>query len=104
VFSAVAKQWYAQTTNTTDPTPAFQGNDVEGTGPDENAQALLTIYEACWISDYNVSFASDTALVQESVTINVSDILAGTDISYTGAEPYSTLDTEGKGRSVRLTM
>jgi len=44
-------------------------------GSEENAQALLTIYEACWMSDYSVSFASDTALVQESVTINVSDIL-----------------------------
>jgi len=39
------------------------------------ATALVTRYEACWISDYSVSFASDTALVQETVTINVTDIL-----------------------------
>jgi hypothetical protein len=28
------------------------------------------------MSDYSVSYASDTALVQETVTINVSDILS----------------------------
>lgn len=42
----------------------------------EAISALLTIYEACWISDYSVSYASDTALVQETVTINVSDVIA----------------------------
>jgi hypothetical protein len=102
VFSAIAKQHYANNTNTTDPTAGLPDIDKEGTGGDENAQAILTIYEACWMSDYSVSFASDAALVQETVTINVSDVIAGTDLSYDGAEPYSTLDVEGQGRSIRL--
>lgn len=102
IFSAIAKQHYGNNTNVTDPTAGLPDIDKEGTGGDENAQAMLTIYEACWMSDYSVSYASDTALVQETVTINVSDILSSTDISYEGAEPYSTLDVYGEGRSIRL--
>lgn len=67
--------------------------------------AVLTFFEACWISDYSVSYASDAALVQETVTINVSDILAGPGIyPYTVSEiePYSVLDTN-PARSKRFT-
>jgi hypothetical protein len=39
-------------------------------------QALITLYEACWMSDWSSTFASDTALVQEDVTVNVTDIVA----------------------------
>lgn len=48
-------------------------------------QAIITIYEACWMSDWSTTFASDTALVQEDVTINVTDIIAleGTSVSDT---------------------
>ena len=76
----------------------------EGTDASKNV-GLLTIYEACWISDYSVSYASDTALVQESVTINVSDIIASTDLNayYANAEPYSVLNDSATGMSVRLT-
>ena len=38
--------------------------------------AIITIYEACWMSDWTVTYASDTALVQEDATINVTDIVA----------------------------
>jgi len=83
---------------------------VEGSESDEgaaNAIGLLTIYEACWIADYSVSFASDTALVQETVTVNVSDVLAGPDPfsndKYEGVEPYSALDLDSAGVSGRLT-
>jgi hypothetical protein len=61
-----------------------------------NQFAIVTFYEACWISDYSVSYASDTAMVQETVTINVSDILAGPGLfPFTSPEiePYSILDT-----------
>jgi hypothetical protein len=103
VFSALAKETYSNTANlATKVTTPFQQDDKEGTSENAaNAQALLTIYEACWISDYSVSYASDTALVQETVTINVSDILSSTNVTYTGAEPYSILDTQ-TNRSVRL--
>jgi len=62
-----------------------------------NEFAIVTFYEACWISDYSVSYASDTAMVQETVTINVSDILAGPGkFPFTSPEiePYSILDTQ----------
>jgi hypothetical protein len=64
---------------------------------DANQYAIVTFYEACWISDYSVSYASDTAMVQESVTINVSDILAAPGkFPYTVSdiEPYSILGTD----------
>jgi hypothetical protein len=63
---------------------------------DANQFAIVTFYEACWISDYSASYASDTAMVSETVTINVSDILAGPGMfPYTSTlvEPFSVLDT-----------
>lgn len=46
------------------------------------ANAILTYYQGCWISDYSVSYAADAALVQESVTVNVTDIIADASIVY----------------------
>jgi len=87
--------------------PPPKGETVEGTGSESaaNSIGILTIYEACWMSDYSVSFASDTAIVQETVTLNVSDILAGTQLDpyYGEIEPYSNLHEGGKGLSNRLT-
>jgi len=72
-----------------------------------NQYAILTFYEACWISDYGVSYASDAALVQETVTIQVSDIMAGPGVfPYTQqseVEPYSALDS-GDAKSKRFTL
>jgi len=66
-------------------------------------QALVTIYEACWLSDYGVSYASDTALVQETCTINVSDVLSQTAFDqYTDNQSYDNLATDGPGISQRL--
>lgn len=55
--------------------------DVAATpdGGSINLKALITVYEACWMSDWSITFASDTALVQEDVTINVTDIIASDD-------------------------
>ena len=74
--------------------PAVVNTDETG---EYNEHAILTFYEACWISDYSVSYASDAALVQETVTINVSDILADAGLyPWVGdqPEPYSVLDTD----------
>lgn len=71
-----------------------------------NQYAVLTFYEACWITDYGVSYASDAALVQETVTISVSDILAGPGkypYSVSEIEPFSVLGT-GSPKSVRYTI
>lgn len=81
-----------------------------GTGPsvehadNEYVAGLITYYEACWISDYSSSYASDTALVQETVTINVSDILAVSDFlsqdnTFNDAD---VLGLDGAGLSSRL--
>ena len=71
--------------------------------PDGNVQALVTIYEACWISDYSISYASDTALVQETVTINVSDILSQEPYSsYLDVASYDQLASDQNGISQRL--
>lgn len=75
---------------------------LEG-NPSGTLQALITVYEACWISDYSVSYASDTALVQETVTINVSDILSQEPFSsYTDSYDYDQLATDEQGISQRL--
>jgi hypothetical protein len=79
----------------------------EGKKGGNTERAVITFYEACWISDYSVSFASDTALVQETVTINVSDIYS--DVSSvpgesTTWEAFSTLNQKGKGLSARYSQ
>ena len=81
----------------TDEQAGLEGN------PSGELQALITVYEACWISDYNISYASDTALVQESVTISVSDILSGEPFSsYNDVGDYDNLATGEQGISQRL--
>ena len=94
VFSALAAEM-------TDGSVAPNINQVTKDSLDEkginNQYAIVTFYEACWISDYSVSYASDTAMVQETVTINVSDILAGPGMypwTSSEVEPYSILDTQ----------
>ena len=39
-------------------------------------KALVTVYMGCWISDWSTTFSADTALVQEDVTTNVTEVLA----------------------------
>jgi hypothetical protein len=94
VFSALAAEM-------TDGSVAPNINQVTKDSLDEkginNQYAIVTFFEACWISDYSVSYASDTAMVQETVTINVSDILAGPGMypwTSSEVEPYSILDTQ----------
>jgi hypothetical protein len=50
--------------------------------------AILTYYEGCWISDYGISYAADAALVQENVTVNVTDIIASTSEDYVELGDY----------------
>lgn len=63
--------------------------DIAASPSGENIKlkALLTIYEACWMSDWSIAFASDTALVQEDVTINVTDILAAENVDASDESP-----------------
>jgi len=111
VFSALATQFAGQgaavASNSVQPPAELDFDKIEGVGSLDNTQALVTIYEACWMSDYSISFASDTALVQETVTINVSDVLSdvyGNMVdSIDEAEPYSSLMTNMSTRLATTT-
>lgn len=46
-------------------------------GESASLKALITYYEACWMTSYNWAFTSDTALVQENCEVSVSDITDG---------------------------
>jgi hypothetical protein len=98
IFSKLAGRSSLNPTELQTIAPDVIGDDEGITG------ALLTIYEACWISDYSVSYASDTAIVQETVTINVSDILSGTDWQQYGSmgeDAVDVLNNGAPGESIR---
>ncbi len=63
-------------------------NQINGGYNAEQLGAMMTYYEGCWISDYSSSYAADAALVQENVTVNVTDIIANTGV--TGQEYVET--------------
>ena len=71
-------------------------------------KALLTYYEACWMTSYNWSFTADTALVQESCEISCSDITDGlSNYNQFAQTAYGTKDTGNSpfgsaGSSVRF--
>ena len=55
-------------------------------------KALITFYEACWMTSHSWSFASDTSLVQENCEIQCSDIVdAGS--NYENAVVFGGYDT-----------
>lgn len=64
----------------------------------ESQQALLTIFEGCWIQDWNTSYTSDSALVQENCTMMVSDVYDG---SGTWSSILSNPATGNAGNSAR---
>jgi len=99
VFSALADD----KTDVGTETLSYLGQGAEADhATDEYVKGLITYYEACWISDYSVSFASDTALVQETVTINVSDILSASDFMNISYDNSDQLGIGLAGESVRL--
>lgn len=67
--------------------PGLTPNGLNG-----ELDAILTYYEGCWISDYGISYAADAALVQENVTVNVTDIVASTDEDYIETGDYFNLN------------
>lgn len=69
-------------------------------------EALLTFFEACWLNDYSYDYAADGAMVAESVSAMVSDIIDGTstygqmasDAESTGNNPFA----DASGGSLRF--
>ena len=75
----------------------FDGNFSKG------YQAIVTAYEGCWFSDYSTSFAADTALVQENVSIMVTDIIAGEGAEYLYTEDSDDLFNNGSKSNILST-
>jgi hypothetical protein len=46
----------------------------------QSVRALITFFEGCWMTSYSTDFTADTAMVQESVDILVTDITDGSSI------------------------
>jgi len=69
-------------------------------------KALLTFFEGCWFTSYNTSFSADAALVTESASVMVSDIIDGVsqygEYVDTGLAPTSSVGGPGKGFSLRF--
>lgn len=61
-------------------------------------QALVTIYEGCWMNSYSASYTSDAAIVAENSSVTVTDIIDGVstygEYIDTGLAP---LDGSGRG-------
>jgi len=54
---------------------ALGGGGPLGNGSDEGSHnILITYYEGCWWGDWNTSFQKDAAMVEESGTINITDV------------------------------
>jgi len=59
---------------------------LTATGPgtvaasDGTRRALLTFYEACWMSSWGTSYEAESTIINEDVTIVVSDIIDGASI------------------------
>jgi hypothetical protein len=82
--------------------PTNGGSSIDLDGNPLALKAVITWFEACWMSDWSVAFASDTALVQEDCTINVTDIVADHLMIYdetkglvTGDELFNTIAVSG---------
>ena len=63
-----------------------QSDFVSSINP-QGFDAILTYFEGCWISDYSASYAADAALVQESVTVHATDIIASPSAIYDELNP-----------------
>lgn len=87
VQEIVISRMIAEGDNTSDDIDAA-GDSINNGYNEEGLQALMTYFEGCWISDYSTSYAADAALVQESVTLNVTDIIASPSAQYTENSPY----------------
>jgi len=65
---------------------AFSGTTIKA--DDDSSRAIVTFFEACWINSYGVSYPADSALVNEDLSITVSDVL---DNASENADKYSAL-------------
>ena len=56
-------------------TPDSQKGDYPGGNPATRGHsAVITIFEACWFSNWSVSYAKDAGLIMESSEVQISDV------------------------------
>ena len=80
VFSQLASEDPGNATGFGGGTPDLTAADIPNEGGFNNLgnttplQAVATVYEGCWISNYTTGYAIETAAVNENVTVSVTDI------------------------------
>ena len=69
-------------------------------------RALLTFFEGCWFNQYSASYTSDAAIVSETSSVTVTDVIDGVsqygEFIDTGLAPISANGAPGKGFSLRF--
>jgi hypothetical protein len=92
-----------------DGAPGAKNAQVQPQGPGYipgGVRALFTFYEGCWLESYQVSYAADAAVVAESSSVKVTDILDGVsqygEFIATGLAPLGVDGQAGQGASLRF--
>jgi len=79
---------------------------TDADNPIVTPRALLTFFEGCWMNSYSASFVSDTAVVAETSSITVTDIIDGVseygEFIDTGLAPVEDNGGPGSGYSLRF--
>lgn len=100
VFSEIASVEAEASTYAVDSTSIAEGLTNAYT---TNIKALLTYFEGCWFNSYNASFTSDAAIVSESSSATVTDVLdAETNSNSYGEFIDSGLSPGAKGAGFSL--
>jgi len=99
VFSELATANDLEGTKTANTQPSGEGFLTTA------VQALITIYEGCWMNSYSASYTADASIVTENSSVTVTDILDGTsqygEYVDTGLAPTDGL-APGAGASYRF--
>lgn len=75
VFSEIASVEAAESVGT-EPALDQPPGDWQGPTAFTEVKALVTFFEGCWFNSYNASFTSDAAIVSESSSVTVTDVLS----------------------------
>jgi hypothetical protein len=81
-------------------------NQPTGEGFLTPVRALFTFFEGCWMNSYNASYTADAAIVAETSSVTVTDIIDGVseykEFINTGLAPVTANGAAGKGFSLRF--
>lgn len=79
--------------------PEFVSNQAEGDGLDpainsDDPLAIVTLYEACWMSSYSITYGVDDVIMTESAELTASDVFRP---GFTYGETPDTGNAAGSG-------